>query len=119
MNKKSPQGEEMRAKILEFLIKYIDLHNFAPSFREIMDGERIRSESTVLYHLRELERRGLIERTPKISRGISIPEKTRSDYLVSYKCLYPFGCMETSARPGDCRIHGTELVPFVTRRSHV
>ena len=114
--RKTEQGNKAREDILEMIVGYIYLHNIPPSIREILRETGIRSESTVVWHLNKLEEEGRIERTPHISRGISIPEKTRSDYLISYKCLYPFGCEFTSSRPGDCRYHGTELVLFVTRR---
>lgn len=114
--KRDPRGIESRERILEVIIGHIERVGYPPTYREMMKATGIKSESAIGYHLDMLERDGLIERKREIARGIRIPDKTREEFSIIYKCLYPFGCREEADRPGTCLLHGTELTLFITRR---
>lgn len=110
------KGNDTRDRILEVIVRSISGKGIPPTIREIRDGAGLKSESTVEYHLSELEKEGKIERLRGISRGIVLANGIRRAYDIEYKCLYPFGCKERSDRPGTCRLHGVRLIPFVTRK---
>ncbi len=63
---------ERQQQILEYIERYIDLHGFPPSIREIGKAFSISSTSVVNYHLRRLEALGLIVRDREVSRGLRL-----------------------------------------------
>ncbi len=59
-----------RQQILDYLIETAQEQGYPPSMREIAKAVDLKSPSTVLFHLRVLEKAGLIERTPSLNRAI-------------------------------------------------
>ena len=110
------RGDKTRDRILEVIVRSISGKGIPPTIREIRVGSGLKSESTVEYHLAELEKEGKIIRLRGISRGIVLANGVQGVYDIDYKCLYPFGCKEHSDRPGTCKLHGVRLIPFVTRK---
>lgn len=61
--------------VLRFILDYSKAHAFAPCIREIGIACTISSTSVVNYYLDMLIRRGMIERIPRISRGLLITSR--------------------------------------------
>jgi len=59
-------------RIFEFIRRYIDSNQEAPTIAEIGRQFQMRSSASVHAVLRALEREGLIKRIPNVSRGIEI-----------------------------------------------
>jgi SOS-response transcriptional repressor LexA len=60
--------------VLAFIVAHKQMHDgMAPTVREIADELGIASNSTVHYHLQQLEKDGRILRNHNIPRGISVP----------------------------------------------
>ena len=59
-----------RRQIIDYLIETTQEHGYPPSMREIAKAVGLKSPSTVLFHLRVLEKAGLVERTPSLNRAI-------------------------------------------------
>lgn len=72
MVRKSKGLGERHQRILEFLQEYQRENRYPPSIREIGIKTGISSTSVVNYYLDQLEKRGLIERDRKISRGVRL-----------------------------------------------
>jgi len=72
MVRKSKGLGERHQRILEFLQVYQRQNKYPPSIREIGEKTGISSTSVVNYYLDQLEKRGLIERDRKISRGVRL-----------------------------------------------
>ncbi len=72
MVRKSKGLGERHQRILEFLQAYQHENKYPPSIREIGEKTGISSTSVVNYYLDQLEKRGLIERDRKISRGVRL-----------------------------------------------
>jgi repressor LexA len=72
MVRKSKGLGERHQKILDFLQEYQRENRYPPSIREIGVKTGITSTSVVNYYLDQLEKRGLIERDRKISRGVRL-----------------------------------------------
>jgi repressor LexA len=66
---------ERQQKILDFIQAFIEENQFPPSIREIGKQVNISSTSVVKYNLDVLDRKGLIDRDPTISRGIRLGEE--------------------------------------------
>ena len=72
MVRKSKGLGERHQRILDFLRAYQSENKYPPSIREIGEKTGISSTSVVNYYLDQLEKRGLIERDRKISRGVRL-----------------------------------------------
>ncbi len=72
MVRKSKGLGERHQRILDFLQAYQHENKYPPSIREIGEKTGISSTSVVNYYLDQLEKRGLIERDRKISRGVRL-----------------------------------------------
>jgi len=72
MVRKSKGLGERHQKILEFLQEYQRENKYPPSIREIGEKTGISSTSVVNYYLDQLEKKGMIERDRKISRGVRL-----------------------------------------------
>jgi SOS-response transcriptional repressor LexA len=59
-------------RVFSFIRGYIQSNSVAPKFREIQDYFRYNSPSTVDRIIGILEREGLVERVPNVSRGIRL-----------------------------------------------
>jgi repressor LexA len=70
--RKSKGLGERHQKILDFLQEYQRENKYPPSIREIGVKTGISSTSVVNYYLDQLEKKGLIERDRKISRGVRV-----------------------------------------------
>jgi repressor LexA len=66
------QGIVRTSGILDFIQEFISENHYPPSIREIGQEVGISSTSVVKYNLDALERKGLIERSSEISRGIRL-----------------------------------------------
>ena len=67
---------ERQVRMVEFIREFIADHHFPPTIREIGTKVGIPSTSVVKYNLDILQRKGLIDRDPDISRGIRLLEET-------------------------------------------
>jgi repressor LexA len=68
-------------RMKSFIEAYFSEHGYAPTYREIMKNVGIPSLSVVRYNLERLQREGLLERDPRIARGIR-PRKTSDQQSV-------------------------------------
>jgi len=66
---------ERQVKMVAFIREFIGEHHFPPTIREIGKRVGIPSTSVVKYNLDILQREGLIDRDPDISRGIRLLEE--------------------------------------------
>jgi repressor LexA len=73
----SEQASEIQRKIYDFILKYMRTQGMPPTNREIGQAMHIASTGHVDYHLGMLEKRGLISRQPKKSRGIKLTKSTQ------------------------------------------
>ncbi|GBD13833.1 LexA repressor [bacterium HR24] len=59
-------------RILDFIRRFIEEHDYPPSIRQIQEGCGLSSTSVVDYNLRILERLGYIRRDREVSRAIEL-----------------------------------------------
>jgi DNA-binding transcriptional ArsR family regulator len=69
-----------QARILEFITAYTREGGICPSFQEIADGVGLATVSTVNYHLKILEKRGLVTRPHGQARSIQLCEPPANDF---------------------------------------
>ena len=61
-----------RWRILDFMRNFVQQKGYSPTIGEIQRALNISSKSVVKYHLDALEEEGLIDREPKVARGIEV-----------------------------------------------
>jgi repressor LexA len=66
------QASEIQRRMYEFIVNYMKVEGMPPTNREIGREMHIASTGHVDYHLTMLEKKGLITRQPKKSRGIKL-----------------------------------------------
>ncbi|MGB8983815.1 MAG: transcriptional repressor LexA [Anaerolineales bacterium] len=89
MVRKSKGLGERHQRILEFLQEYQQENKYPPSIREIGVKTGITSTSVVNYYLDQLEKKGLIERDRKISRGVRLAGMNSSPDMLRIPILGP------------------------------
>lgn len=62
--------------ILKFISQFTTENGYPPTIREIGAGVNIPSTSVVTYNLNILKREGYLNRSPDVSRGITLPGET-------------------------------------------
>ena len=62
----------LEQKMLDYISQYLRSQGYAPTYEEIKQGLGLRSKSWVSRHLKRLEVKGHLERTPKVPRSIRI-----------------------------------------------
>jgi repressor LexA len=67
---------ERQTKMKAFIEEYFTVHGYAPTYREIMRHVGIPSLSVVRYNLERLQREGLLDRDPRVARGIRPKSKS-------------------------------------------
>jgi repressor LexA len=65
---------DRQRRVFEFIAEHIDKHGYGPTVREIAEKFGIRSPNGVICHLRALERKGIIRRSPNKSRTIELTD---------------------------------------------
>lgn len=68
-------GVEIRQRVYEYIVNYIQNHGYSPSVREIGDGVGLKSTSSVQSHLGRMFDEGVIETDAKFGspRAIRVP----------------------------------------------
>jgi repressor LexA len=89
MVRKSKGLGERHQKILDFLSEYQRANKYPPSIREIGVKTGISSTSVVNYYLDQLEKKGMIERDRKISRGVRLSGMNGSADMLRVPVLGP------------------------------
>jgi repressor LexA len=63
-------------KILKFIREFLDDRQMPPTLREIQDHMGFAAIGTVQYHIKNLTGAGMIDVKPRLSRGISLTQRT-------------------------------------------
>lgn len=64
-------------RVYDFIVDFSANHGYMPSVREIADATKIKSTSTVFYHLSKLETVGVLKKSGMKNRAIEILDKKR------------------------------------------
>jgi repressor LexA len=70
---------DTRLRILNFIRKFFDERDYAPTVRDIARGCNISTPSVVQHHLNTLEKQGYIHRDPEVFRSIKLVERKREN----------------------------------------
>jgi len=73
-----PHRKNLPNEVLEFIVRFIVLKGYPPTFDEIGEAFGLRSKGHIDYILGALEEAGRIERTPNTPRGLRLPGLPRA-----------------------------------------
>ena len=76
-----PKKTQMTERIYEYLQTVIPQQGYAPSVREICEAVGLKSPSTVHFHLKRLQERGLIEKGDFKGRAIVLTQPRQRDRI--------------------------------------
>ena len=76
-----PKKTQMTEQIYEYLQTVIPQQGYAPSVREICEAVGLKSPSTVHFHLKRLQERGLIEKGDFKGRAIVLTQPRQRDRI--------------------------------------
>lgn len=76
-----PKRTNMTDQIYEYLRKVIPEQGYAPSVREICEAVGLKSPSTVHFHLKRLQERGLIEKGDFKGRAIVLTQESEPNRI--------------------------------------
>ena len=82
-----PKKTQMTERIYEYLQEVIPAQGYAPSVREICAAVGLRSPSTVHFHLKRLQERGLIEKGDCKGRAIVLKDQRDRDRIPIVGCV--------------------------------
>ncbi len=83
MNETQLKPGSTSMRVYDYIVSYGEKHGFPPSVREIASTIKLKSTSTVFYHISKLENAGLLKRDPYKNRAIEIAGRTDPKSLVS------------------------------------
>lgn len=78
MDKNEIKGTTKR--VLDFIVEFVDAHGYPPSVREIAEATKVKSTSTVFYHMTKLENAGALKKCGMKNRAIEIIGKKASGH---------------------------------------
>ena len=70
-----------QAEIYDFILQYTKEHGYPPSVREIGAAVRLKSPSTVHFHMKKLEAEGYIQKDGGKTRAITLPHQAVAEEL--------------------------------------
>lgn len=116
---------DMQGRIYESIIQFRRENGYAPSVREIGEAVGLKSPSTVHFHLKKLEERGLIEKGACKGRALTVlnqpPEGSipvvgsvaAGSPILAQECIEDYITFDTHGRSGEyfaLRVRGESMI---------
>lgn len=120
-----PKKTQMTDRIYEYLQKVIPEQGYAPSVREICEAVGLKSPSTVHFHLKRLQERGLIEKGDFKGRAIVLTESREKNKIpilgdvaagapiLAQECIDDYLTFDCGGREGEyfaLRVRGESML---------
>ncbi len=120
-----PKKTQMTDKIYEYLQRMIPEQGYAPSVREICEAVGLKSPSTVHFHLKRLQERGLIEKGDFKGRAIVLVEPREKNKvpilgdvaagspILAQECIDDYLTFDCGGREGEyfaLRVRGESML---------
>lgn len=120
-----PKKTQMTDRIYEYLQKVIPEQGYAPSVREICEAVGLKSPSTVHFHLKRLQERGLIEKGDFKGRALVLTESREKNKIpilgdvaagspiLAQECIDNYLAFDCGGREGEyfaLRVRGESML---------
>lgn len=93
--------------ILEFIQRYFDDNGDAPTLREIASFLGTKNLSTAQYHVEQLKKSGFLQKSPNVSRGVSLSDRNTVSvlgYIAAGKPIEPIENPEVIDLPSSIKL---------------
>lgn len=108
-------------QVLDFVTQYIEVHGYAPSYREIAEAFKLGSVATVAEHVESLVTKGLLQKNENSARSLQLVTPKDSDFEAESAIGLPILGMIAAGSPIET-IAGhqetLEVPPFMVGRRH-
>ncbi|MBW3537890.1 transcriptional repressor LexA [Candidatus Parcubacteria bacterium] len=106
-------------EVLDYVTQYIELHGYAPSYREIAEAFKLGSVATVAEHIETLVSKGLLQKGDNEARSLQLirPEELQTDRSIGLPILG----LIAAGQPIEAIEGHTETLevpPFMVGRKH-
>lgn len=108
-------------EILDYVTQYIEIHGYAPSYREIAEAFKLGSVATVAEHVDTLIAKGLLRKNENEARSLQLIQPTEEDFESSHAVGLPIMGMIAAGQPIETISGHTETLevpPFMVGRKH-
>lgn len=108
-------------QVLDFVTQYIEVHGYAPSYREIAEAFKLGSVATVAEHVESLVAKGLLQKNENSARSLQLVTPKDSDFEAESAVGLPILGLIAAGSPIET-ISGhqetLEVPPFMVGRRH-
>jgi len=108
-------------QVLDFVTQYIEVHGYAPSYREIAEAFKLGSVATVAEHVESLVSKGLLQKNENSARSLQLVQPSDSDFEADSAVGLPILGLIAAGSPIET-ITGhqetLEVPPFMVGRRH-
>jgi repressor LexA len=106
-------------EILDYVTQYIEVHGYAPSYREIAEAFKLGSVATIAEHIESLVQKGLLTKRDNDARSLQLVEP--EDFETSNAVGLPILGLIAAGQPIETIEGHTETLevpPFMVGRRH-
>lgn len=108
-------------QVLDFVTQYIEVHGYAPSYREIAEAFKLGSVATVAEHVESLVTKGLLQKNENSARSLQLVTPKDKDFEAESAIGLPIMGLIAAGSPIET-ITGhqetLEVPPFMVGRRH-
>jgi repressor LexA len=108
-------------EILDYVTQYIELHGYAPSYREIAEAFKLGSVATIAEHVDTLIAKGLLRKNENEARSLQLVSPSEEEFDTAQAVGLPILGMIAAGQPIET-INGhaetLEVPPFMVGRKH-
>lgn len=108
-------------EILDYVTQYIEVHGYAPSYREIAEAFKLGSVATVAEHVETLVAKGLLQKNENEARSLQLVKHTEEDFDEDSAVGLPILGLIAAGQPIETIAGHTETLevpPFMVGRRH-
>lgn len=108
-------------EILDYVTQYLEMHGYAPSYREIAEAFKLGSVATVAEHVDTLISKGLLRKNENEARSLQLVHPAEEEFDTSQASLLPIMGMIAAGQPIETisgHAETLEVPPFMVGRKH-
>lgn len=108
-------------EILDYVTQYIEVHGYAPSYREIAENFKLGSVATVAEHVESLVSKGLLAKNDNEARSLQLVKQADEDFDEAHGASLPILGLIAAGQPIEAitgHAETLEVPPFMVGRKH-
>jgi repressor LexA len=108
-------------EILDYVTQYIELHGYAPSYREIAEAFKLGSVATVAEHIDTLVQKGLLSKQDNAARSVQLVKQPQEDFDDDHAVGLPIMGLIAAGKPIETlsgHAETLEVPAFMVGRKH-